>query len=273
MSLSPEEIIRDAISVLRANRIEIDDWSVLSQLNRLVLALEPCGLIAKVVQANEATRLTVELAVAAHVARAKGPGTVPAADRVYRSATVAVSLWERLTLLGEPTEATICSAYTDLRGCLDSYVGAVPDYRQAIDGAQRLVVESRLRSASSDDAAFLRAVLAASCSSLRSFARRDRVLHGDPHSGNIALTSSGPRWLELESACSGPLEWDLCTLPECSRAVPHDRELLQLLKRIRRACVVAWCAARANPTASELEAIAHHLAMLRDETRSEGSLS
>jgi hypothetical protein len=269
MSLSPEEMIRDAIDVLRANRIAIDDWTVLSQSNRLVLDLEPCGLIAKIVHTSEAPRLTVELAIAAHVARAKGPGAVPASEHVYTSANVTVSLWERLTLRGEPTEPIVCSAYTDLRACFDSFVGALPDFRVAIHGAQRLAAESRLRLASTADAAFVRAVFDATLFSLRSFDWSDRVLHGDPHSGNIALTSQGPRWLEFESACAGPLEWDLSTLPQCSRGVPHDRRLLRLLVLIRRACVVAWCAARVNPTAPELEAIAHHLAVLRDESRSD----
>lgn len=40
-----------------------------------------------------------------------------------------------------------------------------------------------------------------------------RTLHGDPHNGNVVLTRSAPRWLEFESVCSGPLEWDLSALP------------------------------------------------------------
>jgi hypothetical protein len=237
----------------------------------LVLALEPCGLIAKVAKVDALSRLNLEIAVASHVASAMGPGAVPASQRSYSSTTVAISLWERVTLLGEPTEPILCSAYGELRRCLDSFTGALPDFRAAIDGAQRLVAESELPSAPSRDVAFLRAVFAASCSSLGAFAWSDRVLHGDPHAGNIALTSTGVRWLEFESACAGPLEWDLCTLPESALSWPCDHELLRLLKLIRRACVVVWCAAREAPSAAELEAIEHHLEQLRAETRREDS--
>lgn len=271
MSVWSEEMIAEAIALLRAHRFAIEEWSVLSRSNRLVLALEPCELIAKVVKIDSAPRLTLELAVAAHVARAKGPSPAPASLRVYSSATVAASLWERLTILNEPTGAIVCRAYEDLRRCLDSFTGALPDFRAAIDGARHLVAESDLPSASSQDAAILRDVFAACCSSLNAFEWTDRVLHGDAHTGNVALTSTGACWLEFESACAGPLEWDLCTLPEGACNWPHDRDLLRRLKLIRRACVVVWCAARENPAAPEREAIAHHLQVLRAEAHCESS--
>ena len=38
-----------------------------------------------------------------------------------------------------------------------------------------------------------------------------RPLHGDAHTGNVMLTAGGPRWIDLEDACVGPVEWDLAS--------------------------------------------------------------
>jgi hypothetical protein len=68
----------------------------------------------------------------------------------------------------------------------------------------------------------------------------DVPLHGDVWSGNLAITSDGPLWLDFEAACSGPLEWDLVGLPQCSPAMPHNPDLLSLLRRLRQASVVPF---------------------------------
>lgn len=38
-----------------------------------------------------------------------------------------------------------------------------------------------------------------------------RPIHGDAHTGNVLITSSGPRWLDFEDVCVGPVEWDLAS--------------------------------------------------------------
>jgi hypothetical protein len=38
-----------------------------------------------------------------------------------------------------------------------------------------------------------------------------RPLHGDAHTGNLLGTDDGPRWIDFEDACIGPLEWDLAS--------------------------------------------------------------
>jgi len=36
-------------------------------------------------------------------------------------------------------------------------------------------------------------------------------LHGEPHDGNRISTAAGIRWIDFESCCVGPLEWDLAS--------------------------------------------------------------
>jgi aminoglycoside phosphotransferase (APT) family kinase protein len=118
-----------------------------------------------------------------------------------------------------------------------------------------------------DDLAFLRAT------SDEELARLDdehpdvpeRRLHGEPHDGNRLVTPSGIRWIDFESCCLGPPEWDLAFLPDAAAGLVPDVDgpLLARLRRLNSARVATWCWATAHlpimRTHGEL-----HLALLRD---------
>lgn len=266
MSTWVESAISEVVGVLRAEGLHIDGWKVLAKSNRLVVELRPCGWIAKICQTGALDQMERELAVAAHVVACGGPAGSPApARKVSRAQGVVFSLWEALTWSADPPAEIVCSAYGALRSSLDSFHGELPDFSEAIVGASRVAQESALSCLTSEEATFLRSVLASSVSSLSEFRWSTRTLHGDPHTGNVVLTSSGPRWLDFESVCSGPLEWDLSALPGGAHLFVHDSDLLRVLVSLRRACVVTWCAARARPRHPELEAIRHHLEELKAE--------
>lgn len=79
------------------------------------------------------------------------------------------------------------------------------------------------------------------------------------------MTDAGSLWTDFESACIGPIEWDLSAMPTCAALISHDEELFALLRGVRRACVVTWCASKANKTAQDEEAIAHHIDLLESQ--------
>jgi hypothetical protein len=65
-----------------------------------------------------------------------------------------------------------------------------------------------------------------------------RPLHGDAHTGNVLTTRSGPRWMDLEDVCCGPVEWDLASrtvTPAFVDAYPGeiDRERLEECRDLR----------------------------------------
>lgn len=69
-------------------------------------------------------------------------------------------------------------------------------------------------------------------------------LHGDAHTGNVLLTSSGPRWNDFEDVCVGPIEWDLAslTLTDAAAAAypgPVDRARLADCRDLRRLQILA----------------------------------
>ena len=70
---------------------------------------------------------------------------------------------------------------------------------------------------------------------------RGQALHGDAHLFNCIPTAAGPVWHDLETACRGPVEYDLAALvlddrsgepdPEARTALtaygPYDQDLLE----------------------------------------------
>jgi hypothetical protein len=257
----------ETIAILRSAGLAIESWAILSQSNRLVLDLQPCRLIAKAVRIGARDRLARELAVARHVVAHAGPSARPASPSgPLQAATIAVTVWEPIVMQGIPSEHAIGRAYTELRGCLDSFAQRLPDFREALEAANALLKQTDLTGMSEPDSSFMRAWFDRALSRLASFQWQPHALHGDPHSGNVALTPDGPRWFDLESVCSGPIEWDLSALPTCARTIDHDRDLLAVLTILRRLCVVTWCASKKSPTPSEAEAITHHLAALKEAT-------
>lgn len=262
----------ETIQAVRSAGLVVEDCRILSSANRLVLALEPCNSVAKIVPVEAAGELAAELAVARHAQANAGPVARPdvrVEPQPHRLETVAFSLWERMTILGPVADSELCDAYSMLRACLDSFAGTLPDFRAGISRAT-LSVHQRTALAP-NDALLVQRVLADGLSSLSSFTWASAALHGDPHSGNVVRTADGPQWLDFEAACSGPVEWDLSALHECSSAISHNGELLAALVKLRRACVVVWCASKPNPKQFEVTALEHHLGVLRGNAEGAGS--
>jgi len=77
-------------------------------------------------------------------------------------------------------------------------------------------------------------------------------LHGDPHTGNMLRPSSDLVILDLETVCTGPLEWDLASLGSgVADNYDHgvDSDLLRLLREMNRVRVATW--SFVNPTQAE----------------------
>jgi thiamine kinase-like enzyme len=69
------------------------------------------------------------------------------------------------------------------------------------------------------------------------------VIHGSPHPFNILLVDDEPRFIDFETTCIGPLEWDLAHTPEVehSYAGAHNAELLRACRDMVSVKTAAWC--------------------------------
>ena len=70
----------------------------------------------------------------------------------------------------------------------------------------------------------------------------EQLLHGEPHPGNVLNTKNGPLFIDLETCCRGPVEFDLAHVPEevSERYPDSDRDLLRECRGLVLAMVAAW---------------------------------
>ena len=118
-----------------------------------------------------------------------------------------------------------------------------PHFTDRVAEAQELVSNPDMTPALNDED---RALLSTTLRSLRRAigdrGAADQLLHGEPHPGNVLNTKTGPLFIDLETCCRGPIEFDLAHAPEeVSERYPDvDYELLRECRVLMLAMVAAW---------------------------------
>ncbi|MFG3257201.1 phosphotransferase enzyme family protein [Streptomyces sp. NPDC048172] len=209
--------------------LRADDATVLHDSNRLTLRLLPCDVLARVAPvAGQAARFEVELAPRLAAAGCPVAALDPRVEPyVHERDGFAVTLWTYYATSeapGAPREIPppdYARALERLHGGMrtlhdsDSDV-PVPHFTDRVEQAQRLVAD-RDRTPALADAD--RELLGDTLRSLRrTVAGRggpEQLLHGEPHPGNLLATAAhGPLFIDLETCCRGPVEFDLAHAPE-----------------------------------------------------------
>jgi hypothetical protein len=70
----------------------------------------------------------------------------------------------------------------------------------------------------------------------------EQLLHGEPHPGNLLRAKKGLVFVDLETCCRGPVEFDIAHAPEeVSEHYPAaNQDLLRECRILMRAMVTAW---------------------------------
>src|SRR5262245_29901889 len=70
----------------------------------------------------------------------------------------------------------------------------------------------------------------------------EQILHGEPHPGNLLATKDGPLFIDFETCCRGPVEFDLAHAPEeVSDYYPGvDKGLLRTCRILVLAMITTW---------------------------------
>ena len=70
----------------------------------------------------------------------------------------------------------------------------------------------------------------------------EQLLHGEPHPGNLLRTKKGLLFIDLETCCRGPVEFDIAHAPdEVSEHYPAcDQDLLRECRVLMLAMITAW---------------------------------
>ena len=247
--------------------------AILKDSNHTSILLSPSPIVARVVVASDSAveKLARELAVSSFMADDGAPVIGPSIDPApgpHETDGMAMTFWRFVPHRPADDEA-VGSAARALRICHDSlakFPGELPPFTQAMQGALDLLKSnSELGPLADNDRAFLMSEYERLNDIVDQTPSDSIALHGDPHLGNVFVTSSGARWGDWESACRGPLEWDLSCVPRAGHDawIDVNVELLQVLDDLRGLCVSVWCWEAFDRSAEKREAAQYHLDRLR----------
>jgi thiamine kinase-like enzyme len=118
-----------------------------------------------------------------------------------------------------------------------------PHFTDRLTEAQRLVSSRDLTPALADaDRELLVNTLRGVGRTIGDRGAAEQLLHGEPHPGNLLSTKSGRLFIDLETCCRGPIEFDVAHVPEeASELYPDvDQELVRECRLLVLAMVAAW---------------------------------
>lgn len=244
---------------------------LLAETNNVVVWLRPSCVVAKVGRWQHShERLRREHAVGSEL-RGIAPIAPPIAGvdpTIDVETGYLVTFWEGAESEPERELSTmaIVPALRQLHAGLARCRTLLPDFRHSLALARTVLADdARMKALANGNRQMLRSAFDHLLAELDSTQFSQQGLHGEPHTGNLLRTRSGLRWIDLESACLGPLEWDLAFLSEDAVAeFPEaNPELVSFLRVLNSARVATWCWARVETGDLQWHA-EHHLGVVRD---------
>jgi hypothetical protein len=244
-----------AMSITSSLDLTVDDAIVLHDSNRLTLRLLPCDVLARVAPvAPEALQgAQFEVALAQRLAASGCPVATlerRVDPRVYARDGFVVTLWTYYEPATPPeiSPADYASALERLHAgmrTLDTPNLAIPTphFTDRVEQAQQLVA-SREQTPALADAD--RELLGDTLRSLRRVigdrGAAEQLLHGEPHPGNVLTTTNGLLFIDLETCCRGPVEFDLAHAPEdVSEHYPGvNQDVLRECRILMLAMITTW---------------------------------
>ncbi|MFF7471910.1 phosphotransferase [Streptomyces sp. NPDC008092] len=238
-----------AVSVAVSLGLTADDAVVLQDSNKLTVRLLPCDVLARVAPvAHQVARFEMELARRLAASGCPVAALEPRVEPgVHERDGFEVTLWTYYEPPAPPREvpaADYARALERLHAGLREIDVPAPHFTDRVERARRLVAD-RDRTPALADAD--RELLGDTLRSLgRAVGERgggaEQLLHGEPHPGNVLATENGLLFIDFETCCRGPVEFDLAHAPEevgehCPGA---DRELLRQCRILVLAMITAW---------------------------------
>ena len=235
-----------AVEVALGLDLAVADTRVLHNSNKLALRLLPCDVFARVAFVGREV-FQAEVEIGRRLAEAGSPvGSLePRVEpRVYERDGFAVTLWTYYEQSRQDVSpADYAKALERLHAGMAQVDVAVPHFTDRVAEAQRLVASrDRTPGLEDSDRELLSSTLRNRSRTISERSSPEQLLHGEPHSGNLLNTKSGPLFIDLETCCRGPVEFDLAHVPEevsdCYSSA--DQELLRECRLLVLAMVAAW---------------------------------
>jgi hypothetical protein len=228
--------------------LRVDDGVVVHNSNRIAVHLTPCDVLARVAPLAHQASAEFEVEVGRRLAEAGCPveELAPRVDsRVYLADGFAITLWTYYEAMPSHDVASAEFAQTLVR----HHAGMrridlrAPHFTDRVVQAEALV-GNRAQTPELDDTG--RRLLSKTLQGLRRAivdrGAPEQLLHGEPHSGNVLNTKKGLLFIDLETCCRGPVEFDIAHAPdEVGEYYPAvNQDLLRECRVLIRAMVTAW---------------------------------
>jgi aminoglycoside phosphotransferase (APT) family kinase protein len=235
------------VSTAAALDLRVDDAVVLHDSNKLTLRLLPCDVLARVAPVAEQVA-EFEIELAQRLAEFDSPVAAlePRVEpRVYERAGFVVTLWTYYepATPREVSPADYADALERLHAGMRRLDVPAPHFTDRVEEAQRLVASRDHTPALADaDRELLGTTLRSLSRTIGERGGAEQLLHGEPHPGNVLSTKDGPVFIDLETCCRGPVEFDLAHAPdEVSERYPGvDHDLLRECRILVLAMITAW---------------------------------
>jgi hypothetical protein len=236
-----------AISTASSLDLTVDDAVVLHDSNKLTLRLLPCDVLARVAPvASQVSQFEVDLAQRLAESGCPVAALEPRVEpRVYERDGFVVTLW---TYYGpaatrEVSPAGYASALERLHAGMRKLDIPAPHFTDRVEQAQRLVASRDRTPALADaDRELLGDTLRSQRRVIGDRGAAEQLLHGEPHPGNVLTTKKGLLFIDLETCCRGPVEFDLAHAPEeVSKDYPGvNQDLLGECRVLVLAMITTW---------------------------------
>ena len=227
--------------------LTVDDAVVIQDSNTLTLRLLPCDVLARVAPvAHQVAQFEIDLARQLAESGSPVAALEPRVEpRVYERDGFVITLWTYYQPVPtrEIPPADYARALERLHAGMRTVDVLTPHFTDRVDEAQQLVA-SRDRAPALAEAD--RELLGNTLRNLRRVvverSGAEQILHGEPHPGNVLNTEQGPLFIDLETCCRGPVEFDVAHAPqEVGEYYPGvDQDLLRECRILVLALATTW---------------------------------
>jgi aminoglycoside phosphotransferase (APT) family kinase protein len=271
--MGPEEA---ALAIVSQFGLSVREPVVISDSNNVVLWLRPAPVVAKAGTGLH-SRLELEMDVAKHL-KARGAPIVSPTDElpqeVHRVGGIEVTFWDyKPADEQEPNPVDVARALFALHRALRDYSNPLPSFQDELSYVAELLSDAgRLELLPEDDRLLLMSAEHRFRAELARCDVKERLLHGAPHSDNTIRVGGEVLFIDFETSCVGPLEWDLAHCSdEVVNAYPQsaDRSILAVCRALVSVKTAALCWARFEHPALQWHA-KHHLDVVKELVSSSG---
>lgn len=236
-----------AMSITSSLGLTVEDAVVLNDSNKLTLRLLPCDVLARVAPvAHQVAEFEVELAQRLAESGCPVAALEPRVEpRAYERNGFVVTLWTYYEPVApqEVSPADYAAALERLHVNMRKLDVPTPHFTDRVEQAQRLLADRDRTPALADaDRELLGDTLRRLRRVIGEHGGAQQLLHGEPHPGNVLTTENGLLFIDLETCCRGPVEFDLAHAPdEVGEHYPGlDQTLLRECRILVPAMITTW---------------------------------